>query len=379
MSKAPSQFSDPEPVARRVTILGNYSSSPQFSMHEYARLLETALCGDRYSLNLWNPPTFAGRLFGDHNKVALNIDTFLLAPWCIPSSELTIIADQANAIYVPFLKRGKSIVICHDLIPQLFQVGQLKGWRPSTLGNLRIAWQNGGLEKADHVVCVSEATRQDLLAYTNVHPNRCSVIMNCMTKRLVDLPPEEIVVRLKALGVSQETPFILAFGKSPYKNAAGSVRIFSRTHRQIQKALQLVLIGDWQSQGTREAEHLGISESVSVLSRISDRDLSALYKSTKALLFPSLYEGFGWPILEAQEAGVPIVASNAASIPEVAGQGARLVPHGNENALAVALTEVLESTDEQLRLVDHGKSNLKRFGFDQWAEKITALTEKIVN
>lgn len=208
----------------------------------------------------------------------------------------------------------------------------------------------------------------------------------------LSLPPERVVNiscaadrgfgRVHAGGITRSAlmqahhitrPFVCAVGApEERKNLDMLFRAFVALRPDLRRRHQLVLVGHMQErdrQAVAERAHLrGLSESELVFTgHVTDRDLVLLYNSCQAFVFPSLYEGFGLPALEAMQCGAPVIASNATSVPEVVGLDDALFDARDADAATLALTRVLSDDVFRSRLVEHGLTQSARFSWDHTA------------
>ena len=166
--------------------------------------------------------------------------------------------------------------------------------------------------------------------------------------------------------------YVLAVGNlQPRKNLSGLVRAFGRVRERFPK-VRLVIAGQarWQtSQLLALVDSMGLTSHVVFCGYVPQDDLPGLYSCASAFVFPSTYEGFGLPILEAMACGTPVIALNASSVPEVAGEAALLTDPASEDALASAIVRVLEDRDLAGHLVRRGLEQVKRFSWMATAER----------
>jgi len=173
------------------------------------------------------------------------------------------------------------------------------------------------------------------------------------------------------------SPYLLHVGTlQPRKNLVRLVEAFNRIqdHR-----LSLVLGGKRGWLATRIVQRvadLDLEDRVVFTDYVDESDLAALHSAAECFVFPSLYEGFGFPVLEAQACGTPVIASNRSSVPEVAGDGAILVDPESTAALASAIEQVLTSDQTRSDLITKGYSNLKRFAWRRCAEEMLVVLEE---
>jgi glycosyltransferase involved in cell wall biosynthesis len=267
---------------------------------------------------------------------------------------------------LPLLTRRPSVVTVHDCIHLLF---------PQYLPN-RMAYQyarfmmGSAIRRSRLVFTVSEASRRDILRfYPEADPQRVQVVPNAIDEALLEDPGEEEMQRVKERYQLQGR-FILYVGNiKPHKNLDRLVLAFSLLkQRPGHEDVKLLIIGDQlHQQGflRRAVEGARVRQDVRFFGFVPDRTLSALYRLASVFAFPSLYEGFGLPPLEAMACGTPVVTSRISSLPEVVGDAALLVDPLSVDDIASALERVL--TDEDLRrdLVLRGKARVRHFSWER--------------
>jgi glycosyltransferase involved in cell wall biosynthesis len=234
------------------------------------------------------------------------------------------------------------------------------------------------LERADAVVCVSENTRKDLIRITGINPDKTHVVHHGYEPmdREISLCGEEEKKMQKAL----VNPYLLYVGgRSRYKNFRGFLEGFSR----VSNAHDLTIIafggGALKRSEMEEMAKLRIRpESIQQIDG-SDELLSALYQKALAFVYPSFYEGFGFPPLEAMSAGCPVVASNASCIPEIVGDAASFFDPADSESMAVAIDGVLQSPQRRAELVERGFHRLTNFSWRKCAIKTLKVYEKVLS
>jgi glycosyltransferase involved in cell wall biosynthesis len=180
-------------------------------------------------------------------------------------------------------------------------------------------------------------------------------------------PPERIG------GERLDSPFILAPGADdPRKNTLALVRAYGSRWGELPNEEKLVLVGmrNWRSSAVhRLVCELGLSKKVLFAGYVSEELLAWLYKSSSCFVHPTIYEGFGHPVLEAMACGTPVVTSACTSIPEVAGDAAMLVDPTSEKSIGHALVRLLQDESLRRRLIQRGRERVREFGWQNTVEK----------
>lgn len=316
----------------RVLLIGNYTNSRQQSMQRYAELLRHELEAAGYEVKLVHPPALLGRLHGSDTAVAKwigYIDRFILYPALLRLqvgwADIIHICDQANSLYIPYLRHKAHIITCHDMLAIRAALGEIPESVPSWTGRIYQDWILRNLRKAQTIVCVSEQTREDVARLLDLTSNRLVVVPNALNYPYRPMCIKEANERLRSLDIDPDKPFLLHVGGNAwYKNRGGVIRIFcSLTRRHQFRDCRLIMAGEPCTAEMRAliATH-GLSDKILELIDVSNEDLRALYTSAQALLFPSLQEGFGWPIIEAQACGCPVITTRRLPMTEVSGGAA---------------------------------------------------------
>jgi len=262
-------------------------------------------------------------------------------------------------------------------VKNVFKVLTIHDLRTLTIGdNLykqNIADYKRTIDVLDMCVVVSECTKQDLIKYFNMDQRKIKVIYLGADKRFRSLDQKEVdAVKTK---YEIDEPFLLSIGSVPRKNIEGIIRGFA-TSLARQKFI-LVLSCNMDIDKYRQiASDLGVEKRVQFLSSLNDEEVVALYNGCHAFVFPSLYEGFGLPILEAMQCGAPVITSNMSSCPEVAGDAAILVDPKDVRQIASAIDQVCSDDVLRKQLIEKGFKRAKLFSWDQFAlemKKIYAL------
>jgi glycosyltransferase involved in cell wall biosynthesis len=270
---------------------------------------------------------------------------------------------------LPPLVRCRSVVTIHDCIHLMF---------PQYLpGKLAYVYAKGSMwaaaHKADRILTVSEASKRDILRFFDVAPDKVEVIYNAIDERFLS-PANTERMDLVRQRYQLDHPFVLYVGNiKPHKNIERLIDAFGRARSQCGGDLKLVIIGDEISKypALRQSVHKHkLDKHVRFLGFQPMETLAAVYRLARAFVFPSLYEGFGLPPLEAMACGTPVVTSNVSSLPEIAGGAALLVDPYDANAIAGGIVQAV--TDDALRadLIASGLDRARSFSWTQSVRKI---------
>ncbi len=265
-------------------------------------------------------------------------------------------------------KRGKFISTIHDVKPLLFP--ELRT-RPSLYTRIEQWFVGDRWHTIDHVITVSEHSRRDLLAHAPLRPDQVSVTP-------LGLDAERFCPAVKRV---EGRPYVFCVaGSDPTKNVGSLVEAFAKLPAALRREYDLVLAGDVCKRADIRAaiERLQIADHTRLVGQVTDDELAHYYQQATVFVFPSLYEGFGLPVLEAMGCGCPVISSNASSLPEVAGDAAVLVDPHRPDRLAEALATVLMSPDVQASLRVRGLSRAKEFLWDRTARQTVAIYERTV-
>ncbi len=288
--------------------------------------------------------------------------------------DIVHLPNQHLGRYGNFLKMPYIITV-HDLIRYL----DLKGYgtfihRPNRRDRFYLNLDYKGVKKAKRIIAVSQATKNDLVRYLGIPDERISLVYNGIDHKLFRPVPHRIY----------SDPYILFVGSEhPRKNFARLLRAFSQLKGEPGfKDLKLVKIGraggqevPFRRQTMEVINELDLVRDVIFTEFVPETDLPAYYSGARVFVLLSLYEGFGFPPLEAMACGCPVITSNTSSLPEVMGEAGIMVAPYDTGSLAQAMRQVL--TDSELRddMVRKGLEQSKKFSW----EKAAKQTQEVYN
>jgi glycosyltransferase involved in cell wall biosynthesis len=278
-------------------------------------------------------------------------------------------------MYARTIRGAPVVVTCHELLAVRAALGEQTGAPASPTGKVLQRWIVSGLGNADAIACDSPATLLDaqrLVRRRDGRP-RLEVITLGLSYPYKKLQPGEARKRLSESAVFEaDASFVLHVGSNVgYKNREGVLRIFARCREQWNGLL--VFAGDSLSPSLRAlARQLGIADRIVELSGITNELLEALYNCAIALLFPSTFEGFGWPIAEAQACGCPVLCADRAPMAEVAGPAGLTHPVTDEAGFAADILR-LTNPAEREHWSAAALENAKRFSTGRMISEYAAL------
>ncbi|HKM52065.1 MAG TPA: glycosyltransferase [Isosphaeraceae bacterium] len=270
----------------------------------------------------------------------------------------------------------KMVAVVYDLIPLLFQEEYFPRW-PGPEFVRRYFQGLNRLRSYDALLAISEATRRDILSLLGLSPDRVVTISTASDGRFfvpdrTDPMPAESRSLLHALGITRQ--FVFSVGSLEYrKNLWGLIEAFAMLPYELRRAHQLVLtyaLSEPEKVRAQEyARDRGVADQLVVTDRLSDKALRVLYQRCAAFVFPSSYEGFGLPILEAMHCGAPVLAGNNSSQIEVVGDAGLLFNVANAGELAAQLVRVLDDGRRSQELRERAVAQARRFRWEETADK----------
>jgi glycosyltransferase involved in cell wall biosynthesis len=274
---------------------------------------------------------------------------------------------------LPRLTRVRTVFTLHDLIFRLYPGTH----KPLNRWFLTLVMPRF-LKTADAVIAVSGHTKRDAMRFYDLDEAKIHVIYEGVNARFRPAPAEAIASVRQAHDLPPK--FILSLGTiEPRKNLTSLLEAY-RVLRDQGSELRLVVVGKkgWLYEGFfHRLRELGLENEVVFTGFVPDADLPAIYSAAELFVFPSLYEGFGLPVLEALACGAPVVTSNRSSLPEVAGDAALLVDPTSVGDLEKAMTTVLERQDIRAELKAKGPRQASRFSWNKAARQTLAVYHSV--
>jgi len=273
-------------------------------------------------------------------------------------------ADLLHGVHyeLPLQTKLPQVVTVHDLTllthPEWHEAAKVRWFR----------WaMRRAVTRAQRVLCVSATTARDLAEQLGVDPARIDVTP--LGTDLRRAPDDEVAALRARLGLGDDEPYLLGLGTlEPRKDLPTLVRAFALLAHDLPHRLVLAGLAGWGAGPLQEAVAAsGVADRVLLPGYVPEVDKAALFSGADAFVYPSRYEGFGLPVLEAMACGVPTITTTGGSLPEVAGDGALLLDPGDPGALAAAIAKLLANPEEAAALAHRGQARAATQTWDRCA------------
>ncbi len=301
-----------------------------------------------------------------------------VGPWTLTVLSKKLFSDREKldvffspTHYLPLFTSIPSVISILDVsylyYPRLF--------KKRDLYQLKL-WGGYSIRRAKKIITISNSSKNDIIKMYKINPDKITVIY----PGIKELKTENI--KFKTMDDIKEkfavsSPYILFVGTlQPRKNIVRLVEAFSK----LQKDLQLVIVGKkgWQFEEILDSpQRYGVKERVKFLDSVSDEDLPSLYKNAICFCLPSLYEGFGLPILEAMQYGCPVAASNVSSLPEAGGDAALYFDPENADDIKKNLELIIQNSELRDKMIKKGYEQVKKFSWEKTASKTLSVLEEL--
>ena len=352
-----------------VLLIGNYAPDKQQSMQRFSTMMFEGLQLAGVPAELIRPEPVLGNFRAGGGFLAKwlgYVDKFLLFPMQLKRKlrarpTLVHICDHSNAMYARRVRDIPVLITCHDMLAVRGGLGEETDTPASVTGKILQRWILAGLRRADVIACDSRATEDDAerLVRRGGEMPKLTVITLGLSYPYRQLAPGEARHRLRVAGFSAGEYAIHVGSNLRRKNREAVLRIFARCAKQWPGSL--VFAGDRLNDSLRtEADKLGITDRIIEVPQPPNELLEALYNCATILLYPSRFEGFGWPIIEAQACGCPVITTAAEPMMEVGGDGALFHSVDDEEGFACDLLR-LTNAGERATWSAKALENARRF------------------
>ena len=297
----------------------------------------------------------------------------------VTQPDLLHLTSFFEVYYLSLPSHVKTVVTLHDLIPILFEKwcfdNELaKQWYWSRLEQIK---------RCSKIITISSSAKKDIIKILEVPEEKVVVVYGGLDKRFQMMEKDKVKRILVKHGI--HNPYFLSVGApSRHKNVSRIFEAF-KNYIKVSKngSLKLVVVCKllpfereiWQ----KEIKKIGIAEKVILTNFVSDQEMPAFYNGAEMLLFPSLYEGFGLPILEAMACGIPVITSNVSSMPEVGGEAAFYVNPESVEGIARAVSEIMGNRGRREEMVKKGLEQVKKFTWEKAAKQTLEVYRQVLS
>jgi len=370
------------------------------SMPKYANMLANGMRERGHNVEMWTAKSFFCQLPVSKGlkKWLGYLDQFVVFPLHTKlklkrhsKNTLFVFADHALGPWVPLVNNRPHVVHCHDFIAQHSALNRIPENRIRFTGKIYQKWIRRGYQKAENFISISIKTREDLHDLLNKNPSISEVVYNGLNQKFE--PGEVSKVRKilqKQLIINLQGGFLLHVGGNQfYKNRGGVIKLYLAWRSISSEELPLIMIGPVATAELIQLKNNSIyKKSIHFVTDVPDELLKLAYQGASLLIFPSMEEGFGWPIAEAMASGCPVITTNKAPMTEVGGNAAFYLPRRPVDSSDVAswaqkgaevINKVLSLTAyETENVVEAGLQNIERFKPFEILNKTEAIYKKII-
>ena len=354
-----------------------------------------------HQVSIWSPAPFFAKLSKSAKirKWLGYIDQYIIFPIVIrrrlsrqPSETLYVFTDHAQGPWVSTVKDKKHVIHCHDFLAQKSALGEIAENPTGWTGRLYQKIIFKGYSIGNNFISISQKTKNDLHNLLKHSPSSSEVIYNSVSSNFIPIENNLARKELKKIfGSILDEGYILHVGGNQwYKNRIGVIEIYDMWRYQYELDLPLILVGEQLSGRILNIYSNSVyKKNIHIVSGINDQTLCWLYSGATAFLFPSLAEGFGWPIAEAMACRCPVITTNEAPMTEVSGRAAYLIPRRPIDNAAVkqwalnsshTLNQVIQMSSEQrTKVIRKGFEQVKNFDKELILSRIEAVYSNIVN
>ncbi|PKD19676.1 mannosyl transferase [Salegentibacter salinarum] len=376
-----------------------FFSHPSFiahkSMPRFTRLLDEGMRERGHTTRVWSP---RGRFYylpmvEKFKKWLGYLDQYLLFPLEVyfkvkkeSADTLFVFTDHALGPWVPLVFNRPHAIHCHDFLAQRAALDEISENITGWTGKKYQAMIRRGYSRGRNYISVSKNTKRDLHRFTSSTAGVSEVVYNGLNNSFKPMNVFKVRIDLKEkTGIDVCHGYILHVGGNQwYKNRRGVIEIYNAWRIKFKKDLPLLLVGEKPDELIRnEWQSSSFKKDIHMLDSFSDEWLKKVYAGASVFLFPSLAEGFGWPIAEAMASGCPVITTREAPMTEVAKKAALYVPRKPSSSLEVmkwsenaaeVLEKIISSSSTELEMIkERGIQNARRFNSKDALDKIEKI------
>ena len=369
-------------------------------MPRFARMLSEGMSARGHNVQLWTASAAFSKLttHPDLKKWLGYIDQYITFPQVLrrkanecSRDTLFVVTDQALGPWVPFIAHRPHVIHCHDFMALQSALGEIPPQKIGWTGKVYQNFIRRGFSKGKHFISVSEKTRTELNRLLLSPALSSEVVYNGFHQHFSPFPVQDARLAFsRKTSLALNNGYVLHIGGNAwYKNRIGVIEIYNAWRKRSKANLPMVFVGDAPTRELLAAQQQSrFADDIYWISGLDDTDVNHAYSGATALLFPSLGEGFGWPIAEAMASGTLVITTNAAPMTEVAGNAGFLIDPcpitpSDVPSWALACADVLErvvtlSPDERMKAVALSLANATRFDTSAALDRIEAIYKRIL-
>lgn len=309
------------------------------SMPRFAKMIGESIKAKGHEVAYWSPQPYFHRLATDTRweKWAGYLDQYLIFPLVVKwrasrasADTLFVFCDQALGPWVPLVKHRPHVVHAHDLLALRSALGLIPQNPTGFTGRIYQRYIRWGFRQAKRFIAVSKRTRSDLAEFAGVDLSTTTVVYNGLNHPYCQMPSDLARQKLAQAGmvVPNQGMLLHVGGDQWYKNTVGIIRLYAEYASKVPSPLPLWMVGPppRRKDVINALRAVPSAGSVAFFQGVNNETLQAAYSVAKAFLFPSLAEGFGWPIIEAQACGCAVITTDEAPMNEIGGPEALYLP-----------------------------------------------------
>ena len=355
------------------------------SMPRFARMLEQAYVARGHQVQVWSPQARLHAISPNSclSKWAGYVDQYLLFPLWVrqqvrhqPADTLYVFCDQALGPWMSLVKHKPHVVHVHDLLALRSALGDVPENPTAWSGKLYQRYIRHGFRQAKHFISISNKTRDDLHRFGKVTAITSELVYNGLNYPYAPMPHNEATQVLEHAGFSiKQDGMLLHLGGSQwYKNLAGVIRLYIEYAEREENPLPLWCVSPSPNTNVQMLlKEVPPQGKVLFVQGIDNHALQAAYSLARAFIFPSLAEGFGWPIIESQACGCPVITTDSAPMNDIGGTAAIYIPvlrmtddaqQWAQQAATKIKNLLAMSAIQRQALVSEGIANVARFNAD---------------
>jgi glycosyltransferase involved in cell wall biosynthesis len=370
------------------------------SMPRFVNMLADGMERRGHEVEVWSPEAYFSNIPVKGLKKWLGyMDQYLVFPQSVKSKlkkkggdVLYVVSDHALGPYVPLIADLPHVIHCHDFLAQRSALGEIPENVTSASGQKYQAYIRNGYSRGRNFISVSEKTRTDLAKFLREKPERSEMVYNGLNPSFKPLPVASSRANLGSkLNMDLSNGYILHVGGNQwYKNRVGVIGIYDKWRKLYGIDLPLLLIGQPPSESLQKKyEQSAWKKDIHFFSDVDDEAVSTAYSGASVFLFPSIAEGFGWPIAEAMASGTLVVTTNEAPMLEVAGDAAFMVERRpladseqeqwTDGAALILNKAITLNENERAEAVQKGLINVSRFKLEDALDNIERIYKQVLN